>query len=428
MYDQSERLTGALLVEGMTPAERERARRVEGVLPALRERAAEADARAEFYRPHVKTLSDAGLLGLIVPAEYGGMGGTLRDLAAATFALGTACPSTALAYFFHCSSASRGLLGLEAIEAGLFNDEEAAEVRAFAEKVLTRMGREGKWLANFASESNKTSQARVSISTEAAKTDGGWLLNGVKSFGCATGVADEYLVTAKIAGTETIEGLALFFVGRDAPGVSERHKWDAIGMRGTATHGIILKNVFVADGDALALEGAFLRMMQVSRGTFVGNQLAATAVYLGAAQAVYDYALNYLKSTKFGDTGEPIAMSPMHQILIGEMTNDLETAYLWLRRQLELETSEPPLLPKERVVRQWRMAKGSMSEAAFRVAMNAFKACGTSNTGNSGVVARGLRDLSMGLVQAFPAERGRLEAAEMVSRERVTADFAVAKK
>jgi alkylation response protein AidB-like acyl-CoA dehydrogenase len=428
MYNElREYLTGALLVEGMAEAERERARRVESVLPALREHAAEADAKAEFYRPHVKTLSDAGLLGLIVPREYGGLGGTLRDLAAATFALGTACPSTALAYFFHCSSASRGLLGLEAIEAGLFHDDEAPLVRAFAEKVLTKMGREGKWLANFASESNKTSKARVSISTEAHKTDGGWLLNGVKSFGCATGVADEYLVTAKIAGTETIEGLALFFVGRDAPGVSERHKWDAIGMRGTATHGIILKNVFVADGDALALEGAFLRMMQVSRGTFVGNQLAATAVYLGAAQAVYDYALNYLKSTKFGDTGEPIAMSPMHQILIGEMTNDLETAYLWLRRQLELETSEPPLLPKERVVRQWRMAKGSMSEAAFRVAMNAFKACGTSNTGNSGVVARGLRDLSMGLVQAFPAERGRLEAAQMVVQERPASDFGVGK-
>ena len=69
-----------------------------------------------------------------------------------------------------------------------------------------------------------------------------------------------------------------------------------------------------------------------------------------------------------------------------------------------------------------------MSEAAFRVAVNAFKACGTSNTGNSGVVARGLRDLSMGLVQAFPAERGRLEAAEMVTKEKPSADFAVAEK
>jgi alkylation response protein AidB-like acyl-CoA dehydrogenase len=420
--------TGELLVEKMTDAERERAARVEAVLPELHEHSAEADLNAEFYRPHVKTLSDAGLLGLIVPTEYGGMGGGLRDFAAATFALGTACPSTALAYFFHCSSASRGLLALEAIDAGLFSGDEVALVKPFAEKVLTKMGSEGKWLANFASESNKTSKARVSISTEATKTDGGWLINGVKSFGCATGVADEYLVTAKLAGTETVEGLALFFVGRDSDGVSERHKWDAIGMRGTATHGIILKDVFVADENALAIEGAFLKMMQMSRGTFVGNQLAATAIYLGAAQSVYDYALDKLKNTKFGDTGESIAMSPMHQVLIGEMTNDLETAYLWIRRQLELETSEPPLLPKDHVIRQWRMSKGSMCEAAFRVGVNAMKACGTSSTGNSGVIARGIRDLSMGLVQAFPAERGRLEAAEMVSREKRAADFAVAEK
>jgi alkylation response protein AidB-like acyl-CoA dehydrogenase len=420
--------TGELLVEKMTDAERERSASVEAVLPELRDHSADADAKAEFYRPHVRTLSDAGLLGLIVPTEYGGMGGGLRDFAAATFALGTACPSTALAYFFHCSSASRGLLALEAIDAGLFSDEETAIVKPFAEKVLTKMGREGKWLANFASESNKTSKARVSISTEATKTDGGWLLNGVKSFGCATGVADEYLVTAKLAGTETVEGLALFFVGCDSDGVSERHKWDAIGMRGTATHGIILKDVFVADENALAIDGAFLKMMQMSRGTFVGNQLAATAIYLGAAQTVYDYALNHLKGIKFGDTGESIAMSPMHQVLIGEMTNDLETAYLWIRRQLELETSEPPLLPKDHVIRQWRMSKGSMCEAAFRVGVNAMKACGTSSTGNSGVIARGIRDLSMGLVQAFPAERGRLEAAEMVSREKRAADFAVAEK
>ena len=199
-------------------------------------------------------------------------------------------------------------------------------------------------------------------------------------------------------------------------------------MRGTATHGIILKDVFVADENALAIEGAFLRMMQMSRGTFVGNQLAATAIYLGAAQSVYDFALNYLKNTKFGDTDDSIAMSPMHQALIGKMTNDLETAYLWLRRQIELESSEPPILPKERVIRQWRLAKGAMCEAAFNVAVNAFKACGTSNTGNSGVIARGMRDLSMGLVQAFPAERGRLEAAEMVTKEKVTTDFAVAEK
>ena len=421
----AERLTGELLVERLTAAEKLRAHRVEHLLPALQAHAVESDRHAEFYRPHLQTLSEAGLLGLIVPVEYGGLGGTLRDLTAATFAMGTVCPSTALAYFFHCSSASRGLLGLEAIAAGLFNDEEIPLVRAFAEKVLHTMGRDGKWLANFASESTKTSKSRVTISTEAVAVEGGWVLNGVKSFGCATGVADQYLVTAKLAGTDTAEGLALFFVGRDQDGVSERSKWDAIGMRGTATHGIVLKDVFVKSEDALTLPGAFVKMMQMSRGTFVGNQLAATAIYLGAAQAVYDHTIRYLQDTKFADTGAPLGTSPMHQILIGEMTTDLETAYGWMRRQLELETSEPPLLPKDRVVRQWRLAKGAVCETAFRVGVNAFKACGTSNTGMSGVVARGLRDLTMGLVQALPAERGKLDAAEMVINDRPSQDFAV---
>ena len=407
-------LTGELLVEDMTDAERARAQRVEEILPTLREAAEEADLRAEFQTTHIKTLSEAGLLGLIVPEEYGGLGGTLRDLAATTFAMGTACPSTALAYFFHCSSASRGLLPLEAIEAGLFDEAEVPEVRSFAEKVLTTMGRDGKWLANFASESVKTSTANVTISTEATRADGGWLINGIKAFGCATGVADRYLVTAKMADHDTADGLAVFFVDRDAEGVSERQKWDAIGMRATATHGIVLKDVFVADEDALAIPGAFVKMMQMSRGSFVGNQLAATGVYVGAAKGVYDAALAYLMKKTFADTGEPLASAPPYSQLVGEMASELESCFLWLRRQLELETSDPPIKPKPEVVTQWRLSKGAVTDHAFNVAVKALKACGTSNTGNTGPIARGLRDLSMGLVQAFPAEKGRLEAASMI--------------
>lgn len=422
----SDATIGELLVEDMTPAERARAARVDEVLPALRDAAVEVDATGEFHLPHVKTLSDAGLLGLIIPEEYGGLGGGLRDLAAATFAMGTACPSTALAFFFHCSSASRGLLALEALDAGLFDDDEAPVVRAFAEKVLRRMGTEGKWLANFASESVKSSSAAISIATEAKRTEGGWLISGVKAFGCATGVADDYLVTAKLEGHDTADGLCVFIVSRDAEGVSERTRWDAIGMRGTATHGIVLQDVFVADDDALAVPGAFVRMMQVSRGSFVGNQLGANAIYLGAAQSVYDFTLEFLLSKTFADTGKSIATSPFHQLMIGDMTQELTAAYLWLRRQLALETSEPPLAPKQEVVKTWRLSKGSVCEHAFEVAVLAMKACGTSNTGNTGVIARGLRDLSMGLVQSFPAERGRLEAAHMVVEGEERAQFGTA--
>lgn len=406
------KLTGEYLVEKMTEEERARADKVESILPKLKEVAAAVDQEGQFHLPHVKDFSAAGILGLIVPTEYGGMGGSLRDLAAATFALGSACPSTALAYFFHCSSASRGLLALEAIEEGLFNEQEAPVVRRFAEKILTTMGKEGKWLANFASETVKSEQAAITISTEAKPVDGGFELSGVKSFGCATGVADHYLVTAKLEGSTDARGLCTFIVDKTAPGVEERARWNAIGMRGTATHGLILTKVFVSDENALAIPGAFAKCMQMSRGSFVGNQLAGIAVYAGVAHAVYESALHLLKSRTFADSGKPIASSPMHQQLIGEMLADKETVMLWLRRQLELETSVPPLLDKAAVVQQWRLCKGQVADYGFKVATNALKCMGTSGTGNDQPFARALRDMAMALVQAFPAERGRLMAAQ----------------
>ncbi len=266
--------------------------------------------------------------------------------------MGTVCPSTALAYFFHNSSASRGLLPLEAVDAGLFEGAERDEVVAFAERVLTRLGLEGRWMANFASESAKSSTASISISTaaEPATVDGrdGWVLNGVKSFGCATGVADDYLVTATFPGGSTADHLGVFLVDRRSAGVGERSRWDAIGMRATATHGITLTDVFVSAEDALAVPGAFPKMMQVSRGSFVGSQVAGTAVYLGAATAAYRFALAHLRDSTFADTGEPIGTAPFQQELLGRMTADLTTATLWLTRQLELETSDPPLLGQGR--------------------------------------------------------------------------------
>ena len=418
--------TGEYLVERMSAAERQRADCVEAVLPAIREQAVKVDRSGEFCRSHVGTLGEAGLLGLIVPEAYGGMGGSLRDLAAATFAIGSACPSTALAYFFHCSSASRGLLALDALEAGLFSDAEAPAVRRFAEKVLYTMGRDGKWLANFASESVKSERSAITIGTTARPVDGGYLLSGVKSFGCATGVADRYLVTANLEGHSGALGLCTFFVDRDGEGVGEREKWNALGMRGTATHGLVLNDVFVADEDALAVPGALVRCMRMSRGSFVGNQVAALACYAGAAWSVYNAAIRMLGERTFADTGRPLGTSPMHQQLIGEMLVDLESAMLWLRRQLELETSEPPLLEKQKVVQHWRLCKGQVAEHGFRVAMGALKCAGTSGTGFSQPYARALRDTAMALVQAFPAERGRLMAAQIEISEEEQAQFGVA--
>ncbi|GAA2730717.1 acyl-CoA dehydrogenase family protein [Actinocorallia aurantiaca] len=411
------------LLTTLTDAERARMEKVESVLPALREAAAKADETGEFPVGHIALMREAGLLGLIIPEEFGGLGGGLRDLAGATFTLGSACPSTALAYFFHNTSASRGLLPLEAIEAGLFAEDEVPVIKAFAERLLTNMAG-GTWLANFASEEVKSSSANIAIATIATPVEGGWSLSGVKSFGCATGVADYYLVTAKVDGTTDADGLALFLVNRDSEGITNRPKWNGLGMRASANDGVIMENVFVPSEDSLTVPGSFVKMLQMSRGSFVGNQLAIMAVYLGAAQNAYDYALERTTGKTFADTGKTIASSPMHQVIIGNMAERLETAYLWIRRQIELETSEPPLLPKAEVYKQWRIAKGDISEACFQVALGALKACGTSAATMDGVIGRTLRDLAMALVMTFPAERGRLEAASMITQDKENELFA----
>ena len=408
------KLTAEYLIDDLTPAERQRAERVEAILPTLKARAEAMDHDGFLDPANVRTLSESGLLGLVVPEAYGGLGGGLRDWAAAAFAMGTVCPSTALCYFFHNTSASRGTLALAAMEAGKFTEQEAPVVQAFSEKLLRLMGADGQWMANFASEDVKSEKAAITIQTTASKVDGGWLLNGSKSFGCTTGVADMYLVTASLEGVDDASGLCNFIVRRDAEGQRGRMKWDALGMRGTATEGLVLENVFVADDDALAIRGAFARSCEMSRTSFVGSQVAASVIYLGGAYAAYDAAMHQVTTRKFADTGRPIGTGEFQQQLIGTMYADLQTAILWAQRQVALESNPNPPIPKAEINAFWRTCKGQIAEYSFKVAQSALKMMGTSGTGFSMPASRAIRDLAMGLVQAFPAERGRLQTAQFL--------------
>ncbi len=422
------KLIAEALIDDLTPAERARAERVEAILPVLAARAEKMDHDGFLDPANVTTLSEAGLLGLVVPEAYGGLGGGLRDWCAAAFAIGTVCPSTALTYFFHNTSASRGTLALAALDAGKFSAEEAPVVRAFSEKLLRMMGEEGKWMANFASEEVKSEKAAITIQTTARKIDGGWELTGSKSFGCATGIADVYLVTASLEGINDASGLATFIVRRGAKGERPRAKWDSMGMRGTATEGLVLENVFVADDDALALQGAFARSCEMSRTSFVGSQVAASVIYLGGAYAAYQAAMTAVTTKKFADTGKAIGTGPFQQQLIGQMYADLHTAMLWAARQITLESNPNPPIPKAEINLFWRTCKGQIGEYSFKVAQSALKMLGTSGTNFSAPASRAIRDLAMGLVQAFPAERGRLQTAQLLVEGAEQLGFGVASK
>ncbi|MGK0498940.1 MAG: alkylation response protein AidB-like acyl-CoA dehydrogenase [Oceanicoccus sp.] len=423
------KLTGEYYVEDLTEDERKIQQIVESVLPALKEKSVEVDTSAEFHRPHVKTLAESGLMGLMVPKEYGGLGGGLRDLCATVFAMGTACPSTAMAYFFQCSSSSRGVLLLKAIAAGLFEDKtEEAKAKAWAEKLLRLIGEGNNWTGNFTSEGAKSEKAKLTIETVAKKVDGGYELSGVKSFACAFDIANYYLVTASLEGTDDAGGLCTFIIDAKGEGLDRRIKWDAMGLRGSATDGLVMKEVFVPDDMCLDVSGAFVKSMSMSRGSFVGNQVAGPAVYLGVAHSIYEHTKVHLRNKTYKDTGATYATNPVYQTIFGDMMRNYQTAVLFMRRQLDLETSEPPILPKEEVVKLWRLNKGIIAEAAYAVSTGALKIAGTSGTLGTAPQSRAMRDIGMALVQGFSPEMGRMDAAKTELLEQAEAQFVAVKK
>ena len=96
------------------------------------------------------------------------------------------------------------------------------------------------------------------------------------------------------------------------------------------------------------------------------------------------------------------------------MYADLQTAMMWAQRQVALESGSIPGAKKNEINLFWRTCKGQIAEYSFKVAQSALKMMGTSGTGFSMPASRAIRDLAMGLVQAFPAERGRLQTAALL--------------
>jgi len=95
---------------------------------------------------------------------------------------------------------------------------------------------------------------------------------------------------------------------------------------------------------------------------------------------------------------------------------------------LQLETSDVEIMSKQDVVKMWRLTKGTVCEGAFQVAANCIKMCGTSGALMDNILGRAMRDTTMGLVQAFPVERGKLDVAKMVVDHEGGAGFTTIKK
>ncbi len=317
-------------------------------------RAARYDAESSFPFENYQDLRDAGLLGLTVPAQYGGPGVDPLTYVLALLEMAKGCPATALTFNMHANVI---------VNVNQLASEE--QKRRYFREVLD----EGRLFATVMSEPDSSFRDRFVLRTVFTPVaGGGFRVQGTKHF-CSLGdAAHRYFVTGLREGADTAqEGILAAMAPRNEDGITLERPWNAMGMRGTTSHSLRY-DVEVAAEDVLGKPGQLLTI------ELSGFALGYAATYLGVAEAAYDFILNYAKTRTIAPATEPLSHDPKIQRSLGEMAAQLRSAKLMLCEAAAVRESGN----REEMSLATNQAKYLCAEAGVRVTEQAMRLAGGS--------------------------------------------------
>lgn len=328
--------------------------------------AAEMDRENPAREGLMEKAADMGLLNVVVPEEYGGMGLDSVTVAVIYEELGKGCAGVAT------SIAANSLASYPILLAG--TEEQ--------KKAHCDLLNEGKLAAFALTEPGAGSDAgAVSTSAVKDKEAGTYTLNGAKAFITNGGIADTYLVFANTRKTGGIRGLTAFIVPKGTTGFSVGKKEDKMGIRPSNTCELILQDVVIPEANRVGREGEGFR---IAMNTLDNARPFVGAVSVGLAQAALDCAVKYAKERK--QFGQPIASFQMIQNMIADMAMRIEAARMlvykacWMRDQ-GMEFSK-----------EAAMAKCYAADTAMEVTTNAVQIMGGYGYSREYPVEKMMRD------------------------------------
>jgi alkylation response protein AidB-like acyl-CoA dehydrogenase len=275
-------------------------------------RAAKSDHDALFPDDDYRDLAEHGLTLMTIPAEYGGLGLDPMIYALILKNIARGNGSTALTLNMH-STIAVFLTRLAS---------EAQKQRYFGEAV-----REGKLFASTSSEPNMSFRGPVLMEATAEPVEGGYRVDALKHFCSLSTAASYYFTWATPPGESFADAMLFLAIPADSAGVELIPTWDTMAMRATASHSLRFRGVFVPDEHVVGGPGDLLRANLIDRFT-----LGYCAVYLGVAEAAYEFAHEYAASRSFAPDPNPISHYTSVQMRMAEMSVMLEAGNLLLRR------------------------------------------------------------------------------------------------
>jgi isovaleryl-CoA dehydrogenase len=314
--------------------------------PEQRERI--TDGYTEHHSEAIyRQMAELGWLGITIPEHYGGSGGTMLD----------AC--------LFMEETSRGLAPIGGYATTLIVAGATQRFGSEDQKKRILGGIAAGSVEAIAMTEPEAGSDVGSLSTEAARSDGGYVINGQKVFCSNAHISDQVLVVCRTSrGESKHEGLSMIFVPRDAQGM-EVKPIDTMGGRDT-------NHLYFTDCEAPedAVLGEVDRgWMQLMAGLNV-ERLILAATMLGIGQRAFEDALDYVKERR--QFGRPIGSFQALQHRLADMATELEASRLmtwWVANQTDEDLDR--MLPREA-----SMVKLFVTETAKRVALEGMQMMG----------------------------------------------------
>ena len=360
---------------------RERAAALAGGI--LKQHARDVDTDGRFPRESVTALGPE-LLGMCVPAEFGGGGEGLRQFAAVVESLAQGCSSTAMVFVMHVS-------GLQAI---------AGSTTLTRKPELLREIAAGRHLTTLAlSEKGSRSQFWAPVS-HLSQSNGSLSVSAEKSWVTSAGNADSYVASAQKPGAASPFESTLFLVRRADPAVRIQRAFDGLGLRGNDSAPVSLQGLGIADGDLITPQGeGAAAMLQVILPWF---SIGTAAMSNGLCRAAVAATSAHLQAGAFEHTGTALRDLPTLRARLADMAVRTEQAAALLDQtitRIEAGQADGPLFVL--------MARLASVEAAVDVTDLAMKACGGAAFSRHMDLERIFRDARAGFVMAPTADHLR---------------------
>ncbi|MTI21407.1 acyl-CoA dehydrogenase [Fulvivirga sp. RKSG066] len=310
----------------------------------------EWDESQEFPIPLFKKLGDLGLMGVLVPQEYGGSGFGYHEYVTAIAELSKIDGSIGLSMAAHNSLCTGHILQ--------FGNEE--QKKKYLPKLATaeHIGAWGLTEPNTGSDAGN-------MRTVAEKDGDYYVINGAKNWITHGKSGDVAVVIVRTGETGDSHGMTAFVIERGTPGFSAGRKENKLGMRASETAEMIFENCRIHKDQMLGGEGeGFIQAMKV----LDGGRISIAALSLGIAQGAYEAALQY--SQERHQFNQPIAKFQGISFKLADMATEIEAAKLLTHQAADLKNKG------KSVNKQSAMAKLYASEIAVKAANEAVQIFG----------------------------------------------------